>query len=282
MKKSQTTTACKMKRRKRRPTSILSQGLQKKFVTPRVVSRAPRPHPDERVLSVDAGAAVTHNSPRLPSTRHLQNTFVGANHKEENDPPKPFLSRPTNANTTTTKKRRTNKKKSCVGANDATNTCNTVVDADRTILRATRTSSPSATGSSCVSSTKKYQTLCAKDRKQDASPMRQGPPSSKPRSSIEFWGIPNSISSEYRKHGVRQLYKWQVECLATCVNVVAGQQHLIYSAPTSGGKTLIAEILILRRVLQLKCCALFVLPYNSVVAEKTRLAANFEHYILPP
>lgn len=84
---------------------------------------------------------------------------------------------------------------------------------------------------------------------------------------LEEWSLPQSIIKEYEKKGVRKMFPWQVECL--CIpKVLFNFKNLVYSAPTSAGKTLVSEILIIKTILERNKKALMILPFVSVVREK--------------
>lgn len=66
--------------------------------------------------------------------------------------------------------------------------------------------------------------------------------------------------------GLKNLYAWQKRCLRQ--PNVKHFQSLCYQVPTGGGKSLIAEILILKQIFQKQKDAVLVLPYVSLVQEK--------------
>ena len=83
---------------------------------------------------------------------------------------------------------------------------------------------------------------------------------------LSSWGLPTAVLDKYHSLGIRRLFQWQVDALRTGRALTGG--NLIYSAPTSAGKTLVAELLMLKRVLETKKKAIFILPYVAVSREK--------------
>ncbi|KAL9230313.1 hypothetical protein vseg_005682 [Gypsophila vaccaria] len=101
------------------------------------------------------------------------------------------------------------------------------------------------------------------------SPPGAGTPSSsltrEDRLDVNNW-LPPSISNIYKRRGIGKLYPWQVDCLQ--VDGVLQKKNLVYCASTSAGKSFVAEILMLRRVIESGKMALLVLPYVSICVEK--------------
>ncbi|BES88139.1 DNA polymerase theta [Nesidiocoris tenuis] len=90
--------------------------------------------------------------------------------------------------------------------------------------------------------------------------------SSQEKLNLESWGLPKYIVQKYKSKGLTSMFPWQLECLMSS-NVLDGG-NLVYSAPTSAGKTLVAEIITLQTVLERKKKVIIILPFVSVVREK--------------
>ncbi|XP_068082921.1 helicase POLQ-like [Anabrus simplex] len=89
-----------------------------------------------------------------------------------------------------------------------------------------------------------------------------------------FFGLPSKVKELLKQFkGIDKLYEWQEECLN--LKAIQERKNLVYALPTSGGKTLVAEILILRELLCYKRNAIFVLPYVSIVQEKIHSLSPF-------
>ncbi|XP_070182713.1 helicase POLQ-like [Littorina saxatilis] len=84
--------------------------------------------------------------------------------------------------------------------------------------------------------------------------------------SLSSWGLPGPVLEAYHSQGITAMFPWQAQCLTTGKVLSGG--NLVYSAPTSAGKTMVAELLMLKRVLETRRKALFILPFVSVTREK--------------
>ncbi|ORX42483.1 P-loop containing nucleoside triphosphate hydrolase protein [Piromyces finnis] len=85
---------------------------------------------------------------------------------------------------------------------------------------------------------------------------------------IHNFNLPFELTNAYLDKGIEKLYKWQSDCLRM-EGVLEGKRNLIFSAPTSAGKTMVSEILMIKKVIETGKKALMILPYISIVNEKT-------------
>lgn len=91
--------------------------------------------------------------------------------------------------------------------------------------------------------------------------------------------VPETLLHRYEGFGITTIFDWQAECLSLpgvlgmfpiirFIFLADGSRNLIYSAPTSAGKTLVAELIVLRHVLRSSRKAFIILPFVSVSREK--------------
>ncbi|KAI0164766.1 P-loop containing nucleoside triphosphate hydrolase protein [Xylariaceae sp. FL1272] len=88
------------------------------------------------------------------------------------------------------------------------------------------------------------------------------------------YDLPSSLINNLGELGINEIYPWQKQCLLG-PGLLDGTKNLVYTAPTGGGKSLVADILMLKRVLEDRNAkALLVLPYVALVQEKVRWLRN--------
>lgn len=84
------------------------------------------------------------------------------------------------------------------------------------------------------------------------------------------YGLPEQLVDNFASVGIRSIYPWQSECLLKS-GALGGENNLVYTAPTGGGKSLIADVLMLKKVIDTPGeKAMLVLPYIALVQEKMR------------
>jgi DNA polymerase theta len=92
--------------------------------------------------------------------------------------------------------------------------------------------------------------------------------------SFTSYALPEALVNNLNTFGIKDIYPWQKQCLLG-PGLLEGTKNLVYSAPTGGGKSLVADILMLKRVLENRNAkALLVLPYVALVQEKVRWLRN--------
>ncbi|KAF7588638.1 hypothetical protein BBP40_005449 [Aspergillus hancockii] len=84
------------------------------------------------------------------------------------------------------------------------------------------------------------------------------------------YGLPPPLVANFAAVGVDSIYPWQAACLLG-PGLLEGQKHLVYTAPTGGGKSLVADVLMLKRIIENPSRkAILVLPYVALVQEKLK------------
>ncbi|CAO1598019.1 hypothetical protein XANCAGTX0491_001796 [Xanthoria calcicola] len=82
------------------------------------------------------------------------------------------------------------------------------------------------------------------------------------------YGLPEPLVQNFASRGIKYIYPWQSSCLLGR-GLLTGEKNLVYTAPTGGGKSLVADVLMLKRVLENpRTKAILVLPYVALVQEK--------------
>lgn len=97
-------------------------------------------------------------------------------------------------------------------------------------------------------------------------------PSQNPLLSLSHpkYGLPQALVKNFASLGINAIYPWQSSCLLGR-GLLDGSKNLVYTAPTGGGKSLVADVLMLKRVIEDPSKkAILVLPYVALVQEKLK------------
>ena len=85
---------------------------------------------------------------------------------------------------------------------------------------------------------------------------------------LEDLDLPPSVVERFGERGVKTMYAWQ----RGAIDSASDGSNLVFCAPTSGGKSLVAEVLLVKALMRRgrQGRALFVLPFHSLVNEKSK------------
>jgi len=84
------------------------------------------------------------------------------------------------------------------------------------------------------------------------------------------YSLPETLVKNFARLGINSIYPWQSSCLLGR-GLLEGQRNLVYSAPTGGGKSLVADVLMLKKVVDNPSKkAILVLPFVALVQEKLK------------
>jgi hypothetical protein len=92
-----------------------------------------------------------------------------------------------------------------------------------------------------------------------------------------FESLPPEVQRVYASLNIHHPYDWQSDCLRSIRTHYP--RNFFFTVPTSGGKTLIAEICLLRCSYIHKKKGLFILPFVSLVMEKAEQLSKLAHSI---
>ena len=83
------------------------------------------------------------------------------------------------------------------------------------------------------------------------------------------YGLPLRLIENLAGMGISSIYPWQSSCLLGH-GLLSGDSNLVYNAPTGGGKSLVADVLMIKRIIDNPGKkAILVLPYVALVQEKS-------------
>ncbi|KYQ90890.1 hypothetical protein DLAC_07761 [Tieghemostelium lacteum] len=89
----------------------------------------------------------------------------------------------------------------------------------------------------------------------------------------KVYELPATVAEIYISRGISSLYDWQKELL--CSDYAINGKNYVYSQPTSGGKTLVSEICLIKNIVSYKKKGMFIFPFISIVNEKARSLKEF-------